>query len=127
MDTSSAGRTQNQQFFGNVSVDPVYFEFENNQLMDSKQRSLTEMTMFKKLQKHLFGSSDDPPIIDPEMHRTNYRLMSNIHKEEELEKAAGIAANQADQSRLPLRYIHDLQYSSRIVSGEFDRLSRLQG
>ena len=33
------------------------------------------------------------------MHRTNYRLMSNIHKEEELEKAAGLAGLAAEKVR----------------------------
>lgn len=34
--TDGGAHTQSKQFFGHINVDPVYFEFENNQLMESK-------------------------------------------------------------------------------------------
>jgi hypothetical protein len=50
---------------------------------------MTEMCMFKKLQKNLFGAKEAHAPIHGHMHRTNHRLMSNIQKEEFLERAAG--------------------------------------
>lgn len=44
------------------------------------------MSMFKNLQNCLFGAKEQIPSS---MHRTNHRLMSNIQKEELLERAAG--------------------------------------
>lgn len=62
--------------------------------------------MFKNLQNCLFGAKE-AKTTGNNMHRTNHRLMSNIHKEQLLERAAGRApieplisnSGQSDQTR----------------------------